>query len=390
MRFGEILSRSWRQMWTGGSWGFLATWYLSAFALGIVLTLAFVLLVGGFAAVSGLDASTAESLPAGFGLGIFVFVLLAFLIFIPFGAVFQGGLVYLSNERAMERPVRVGAGWSAGFRHVGALVLVILAVFFAGLGMLLVVGLPFGLVFGLGAAGMSGLENGEIGSITAARCCGGLFYLVWIGIAAMLQSWNEVSARHIVIDGMKAGEALSTSIADIRGQLKMTALFALMLIGIAFVVTLPFTLMSSPFDQLAQSDEAGVALAGSLVSLGISLVSMAVSAALALFQASAWTHFFRSRFGLTTGATAAAAVGIPPLWDAPPVASDMIAGAPLPPSAEPEVLSDAPVVDVAPAVEVTIAPTEVAAEAPAEAPAVEPPAAADDTPPAEEAPPADV
>lgn len=161
MSFGEILSRSWRQMWTGGSWGFLATWYLSAFALFIALTLAFVLLVGGFAAVSGLDASTAESLPAGLAVSIFIFVLVALVIFIPFGALFQGGLVYLSNERAMERPVRVGAGWSAGFRHLGALVLVILAVFFAGLGLLLVLALPFGLVFGLGAAGLSGLENGR-------------------------------------------------------------------------------------------------------------------------------------------------------------------------------------------------------------------------------------
>lgn len=211
---------------------------------------------------------------------------------------------------------------------------------------------------------------------------------MWIGIAAMLQSWSEVSARHIVIDGLKAGEALSRSIADIRGQLKMTALFALMLVGIAIVITLPFSVMSSPFDQLAQSDEAGVALAGGLVSFGISLVSMGVSAALALFQASAWTHFFRSRFGLTTGASAAAAIGTPPAWDAPSVASDIIAEAPLPPSEEPQVLSDAPIVDVAPVVEATTAPIDVATEAPAEVPTAEP-ASAEAAPPAEEAPPAD-
>lgn len=356
MRFRDIFARAFKSIWSPGSWGFLITMYLAFFVVIMALTLVLVAVIGVSVGLSGIsDPSDLANLGPRAALAIGGFIGLMMVVLIPLSVVFHGGLIANSNELAEGRRARVGLGWSAGFRVFGRIFLIGLAMVGIALGVLLVLAIPLVLIFGVSVARMgSAFETGDPAGLVGALACGGIFYLVWILFALVLQSWEALSSRYAVVLGYRAGEALSAGFRELKARFGRTYLLALALFGIAFAISMATNMVSAPFNEMASSRSPEAAAIGALIVFGFSLLSLFATSALYLFQYSSWTHYFRS-FALPTAAYAPpAAYPAPGGWappvppagyaaPAPPVSDD----APVPPAPPTYVAEDAPIVDIA-------------------------------------------
>lgn len=293
MSFSEIFGRAWRNTWKGGYWGFIITWYLAAFVVVAILGVVLVL-IAGLDGMSTLSAPSFSSISRSVLVAFGVVTGLGFALFIPLGVFYQAGIVHLSNELAEGRNARLGDGWASGIRNFAPVLLVTLAVVGIGIVTFIILAMPFGLIIGMRGLTLGSIENAGPDLIIQLCCCGGIFYLVWIGVALIIQSWNELALRHVVISGQGAGEALGEAFADVRTRFRRTILLALALLGISFAVSIATSMFSAPFDALANSGSGGVAAFGDFISFLLSLVSLFFSSAIALFGGVAWTLYYRS------------------------------------------------------------------------------------------------
>lgn len=310
----------------------------------------------------------------------------------------QGGLVHGANEGAENRKPSLRDAWGVGFSKWGRTFMIgfVLALPIIAVAVVLTI-LMIAMIGGGAAAG----EEAAGAAIAGGLCLVlPIFVVVIIALSVIVGIVYQLALRYGVLDDITFGQAIKRGWNDLWAKRGAFVMWLVMLLP-QFAIGVVMLLFMLPFMLPA----IGFAVAGQFVMAGafgvlMVLVLMLPGAVYGTFVSSAWTVFFRQMTGKEPSTRSVPAT--PPMYAAP---SAPLAGvdAPLPPSAEPVVPADAPIVDVAPAAAVATeapaiyvdvpeppqAPSSDAGFATAEAPAVEPPAAAEDATPAEEVPPAD-
>ncbi len=337
MRYGAILSESWKALWRSWAlWGFLATWLaVSGVAMLAVLAGLAALFATAFA-----GATPDVAAVAGFS-GLAALVGLAL---VPAYWLFHAGAIHLSNEALSGRPVRFADGFAAGRRRFAALGGFELVFY----GIMLAVGLVIAALFavlvgGIIASAPNGPEEAAF-SVIGGVCC---FYIVIfafsIAAALIVQGFEAVGARAAVLSGRRGMEAFGDAWQALRRSFKSVVVMGLIVIGLTWaysmvtsVVTAPLQFLATP--QLYSMDPTAIetdptAFLGmfGLAYVAIIALSFALNFPPMVYFYLVWTGFYRQLVGIVPAEQPISAPVSPGYVPAPPVSQQLPGAIPPPP-----------------------------------------------------------
>lgn len=250
---------------------------------------------GNVPAFPGLQ-NLGQQLQANIGLvvlaaaGLFMLVLALWIVSIAA----RGGLAYLVNEAAENRPVRARSGWGFGFRMWGRTFLI---GFVLGLPVF-VLAMIIGIVVALAIAGAR--AGGGVAASGIVGACGviGLAFVILIPLAIVIGVLYELALRHGVLDGMTTGGAISAAWWDLRHRFADVAVMwvILLALGIGFGIALAivaFALFLPAIGLIAFGAWAPAAL----LFFVAFVVLLLPSAVFSTLISSSWTLFFRRLTG---------------------------------------------------------------------------------------------
>jgi len=274
------------------------------------------------------------------------------LAFLPVFAA-RGGLIHASDAVLAGRAFSVGECWGFGWRRLGRTLGIDLLLGILYMLAIIVAELPFFFLIFLGSS-VAGEDNpaAMIGSI----CLGYLFLfgaiivimIVYFGVEAL-------SIRYGLIGERTVGKAISDGWKAFRVAWKKVLVFGLIMVGLAYawqtltsLVVAPFMFLVMPLGEFMGSagpDPAAMTkFFDSFVWIYAAIIVL--YAPFTLFNAVAWTSFFRALTGLDPQEPATAAVypatpqppsqqqgGYPAEPPAPPLATQPPAEPPAPPLA---------------------------------------------------------
>ena len=307
MNFSDVVSKAFRTLKSGTLWGFLATTYAAVAAVLVAAAVVVVVVLGSSLAhvASTLATTTPATMSSSDVLPLLVLGFVAVglvLVLVPLGIVQYGGLIRLSDEVQAGRPVRIGDGWSFGFRRFGRIVAVEIVVQLLVTGLLVAVFAPI-----IALTIVSIATRGNAGAIVGL-VCGGMLLLLALVIGTMVVSGFEALAiRYAVIGDRTAGDALKSGWVAFRARFKNVFVMVLILIGFGILFSIAqsainYGVQSIGYGSLAFS-RPGLSSALALgriapLLLVIYMVEIAAGAVFRLFQVSLWTAFFRQMTGL--------------------------------------------------------------------------------------------
>lgn len=335
MRYGAVLSDSWKALWRARAlWGFLAL-YLAA--TGMI-----VLVVGG--AIAALFAVALEGTAPDVGMTALLSVLagVAGLAMIPVFWFFHGGAIHLANEALEGRKVWFSDGIVGGRRHFGALAGFETLYYGITLGILVVVGLVFALVFGAIIAGSANLGEGAMfgALLTAVLCMYAVIFVLGTAVSVVLQAFEAIGARAAVLSGRSGREAFTDAWAAVRGSFKAVVVMGLIVIGVtwAYSTVMSFVLVPLQFlfyPQMMSVNETTdpaqfFALFGTFyVVYGVA--TLVLTFPLSVYLYIAWTAFYRQLVGIAPAAEPVAPAAYGGHIPAPPVPQPAPGAIPAPP-----------------------------------------------------------
>jgi hypothetical protein len=290
----EIVKRAWRI-----TWRYRILWVFGLFAAA----------AGGGGGLRGYSGNNFNSLDAvrSWAVANLPFIILAtaalFLIGIAFWIVSiaaRGGLVYLVNEAAEERPVRARPGWAVGFHFWGRTFLISLLLALPIIAIAVVVGIFVAIAVVGASAGGAAAASGFLGICGAVAAA--LVILVPLGI--LIGILDQIGLRHGVLDDMPAVDAIKAAWWDVRHRFSGVAvmwvlLFAITL-GYGVVIAIAAVALFVPALALAAFRAWAAAALLSLVAIAVLLLPSAIFNTL---YSSAWTLFFRRLTGREAAST---------------------------------------------------------------------------------------
>lgn len=208
----------------------------------------------------------------------------------------RGGLVYLVNEAAEERPVRARPGWAVGFHFWGRTFLISLLLALPIIAIAMVAGIFVAIaVVGAsagGAAAVSGfLFLGICGVVAAAL-------VILIPLSILIGILDQIGLRHGVLDDMPAVDAIKAAWWDVRHRFSDVAVMWVLLFAIALgygvVIAIVAVALFVPALALAAFHAWAAAALLFLVAVVVLLLPSAIFNTL---YSSAWTLFFRRLTG---------------------------------------------------------------------------------------------
>lgn len=315
-----ILKRSWQI-----TWRYRALWVLGLFAGGAGGSFNYRQSIGSGSGGGTGGTSTPNNLPNLETLRPYIpliIVAVALLVVIVLVLWFlsvaaRGGLIWLGNEAAEGRPVRAGAGWSAGFHYWGRTFLIGFLLALPILAVLLVLAAIFGSSIVALVAGSRGTGGGAAAASGVLGICGlvVLSVVVLVPLGILIGVLDQLALRHGVLEDMTTGRAISMAWWDVRARFRDVALMWLLLLGVGIVYGIAVGIVAVVL--LLPAIGAGFAGAWPVaVLLGFFafLVLLLPTAVYNTFVYESWTIFFRSLTGREVVAAPAPAFagGYPP------------------------------------------------------------------------------
>jgi len=381
MDYTDILKRAWKV-----TWKYKALWVLGFFVGGAS---------GSTSSSSSSRTSTGSTTPFGSGGGtaavqhflatygaiIIVAVLFALaigLIFMVIGVAARGGLIHLVNEAEEGRPVKLGAGWRAGFSKWWRLFGV---TFLAGLPLLIIFTIiavivgasAFSAIAAYASRGGGTPDAATLRALIAPLLGAGCFLIILTIIAVVLGVILGVASslglRYVMLEDRGTLDSLKQGWRDVfskRGAFLMFLLLTVIGIGVGLVFGFVGAIFSLP--AIAASGSSATAVGGAMAGIA-GLVLLVPAAIYGTFLDASWTIFFRRMTGLQAApvvlsayASPAPASYVPP---APPAYAPPQGYAPPAPPAPP---TYAPPEAYAPPAPPVAAPEPLMASEPAPAP----------------------
>lgn len=341
MDFGGIIKRAWKI-----TWRYKILWLFGLFA-GSSMS-------GGnggggssnyssdFSEFQNLDINNAASEFASgieqyLGLIIFLIVFLV-LIGIAFWIVSvaaRGGLVYLVNEAAEERPVKAGPGWSVGFQYWGRLFLVRFLLYLP-LVLIVVIVLAVTII----PLALAGSFDSDAFGVGMLGLCGGLavLFLVLVVLGFVVELIDAFAQRHVVLGDTTAIEGIKAGWTNLKTRFKDSLLMWLIQLGfgLAFSIALVVLVVILAIPAVLVGIATGV-FGGLLLGFLALLALMVPVAAFSTFSSALWTIFWRRMTGRELVQVAApiyepyAAIPVPPPNAPAPPAPPAAPAPPAPP-----------------------------------------------------------
>lgn len=259
----------------------------------------------------------------------------AFLFFIGFALFIisiaaKGGLIYLVNEAAEERPVRGMDGWSAGF-SAWLRLLGISFVLFAPIVVVSIVLLVAVLAPVVGPAIGGGTPRVE----AMVGLCGGLAFggLLLVIVSIVAGVLDTLGSRHAVLDGTGVFRSIGEAWTDLRTRFKDVAIVWLLMLaaGIAYGIAVGVVAAVFAFGIATAALGQVWALVG-LISLVLFVVLLLPTAIFSTFTSAVWTIFFRRMSGREQLSETIAPPGAPVAGATPPAPYPPAPPAPYPPA----------------------------------------------------------
>jgi hypothetical protein len=361
MSYGDILKRAWNV-----TWRYKALWVLGLF-------------VGG-ASYSNSGANTSSTTPSSLAsgntavvqsflaqwgwlivLGVFVALILGLAIAVIALAA-RGGLIHLVNEAEEGRPVKLGAGWRAGFSKWGRLFGVSLLVALPLLVIVLIIAVVVGVsAFSAFGAYMSSGSTRTLLSTIAGPLVGSVCLLlvlvaVAVILAVILGPVSALALRYVMLQDRHVIESLKQGWSDLWSKRGAFLMFLVMFgigIGVAIVFAIVAGILGVPAllisgAQSAFSGTAPAAGAGSAWLGFVGLIMLVPAAVYGTFVEASWTIFFRRMTGMEPRAVPAAVEPAPAAYPmASPASPAYPMYAPEPPA--PTIAPEPPAAPEAPA-----------------------------------------
>jgi hypothetical protein len=323
MDYTDILKRAWRV-----TWKYKALWVLGFF-------------VGGASGSSSSSSrtSTGSNSPFGSGSGTAavqhflatygaiiivaaLFAVLIGLIFMVIAVAARGGLIHLVNEAEEGRPVKLGAGWRAGFskwwRLFGVTFLAGLPLFIIGSIILVIVGASaFSTIAAYAARGGGTPDTATLRALIAPLLGAGCFLiilsLIAVFLGVVLSVASSLGLRYVMLEDRGTIDSLKQGWHDVwsrRGAFLMFLLLLVIGIGVSLVFGFVAAIFTLP--AIAASGSSATAVGGAMAGIA-GLVLLVPAAIFGTFVDASWTIFFRRM----TGLQAAPAVLTAPAYPAP-------------------------------------------------------------------------
>jgi hypothetical protein len=338
MDYGDILKRAWNV-----TWRYKALWVLGLFVGGAsysnsrTSTTTSPLTSGGTASVQSFLAQWGWLIALGVLVGLVIGLAIAVVALAA-----RGGLIHLVNEAEEGRPVKLGAGWRAGFskwwRLFGVSFLVALPLLIIVLIIVAVVGVSAFSAFGAYSAGGSTrtLLSTLAGPLAGSVCLVLVLAIIAAILGVILGVVSELALRYVMLQDRRVMESLKQGWSDLWSRRGAFLMFLVMLgvgIGVAIVFGIVGAILSAP--ALVISGTGVVGVGGSLLGL-VALIMLVPSAIYGTFVEAAWTIFFRRMTGMEPQPARAAmqpAPAYPMYAPAPPAPPAPPVYAPAPPMA---------------------------------------------------------
>lgn len=358
MKYGDVLGRSFKALGNGGLWAYGAS-ALAVVAAPFVLVWATITVSGAPRMIGqALELGAEETQVVGGFAVLYATLLLGGLLAVVPLLIARGGLIHAANAAIAHEPVSVGACWSFGLRSLGRTMGIELGLGLMYLLAIVVAEIPFFIFVAMGAA--SGSED-NMAAFIGSMCFGYLFlFFAIIAIVVVYAGVEALAIRYGLIGGRTFGDAISSGWKAFRAAWKRVVVFGLIMVALAYawqmltsVITTPFLFLAMPFSELIKDNPDPAAL-GSFFDgfIWVYAAMIVLYAPFTLFNAVAWTAFFRQLTGLDAVASppAPTVTPAPPAPDEQPVGSDgqPAAAAPGFPAAPPAPPYSAPQPAVAP------------------------------------------
>lgn len=309
MRFGTVLSDSWKALWRSWAlWGLVAIWMALTAVLLVVAAVAFSSLL-----LTALDGMSPDPVRVALFSAIAGLMGLAL---VPLYWFVHAAAIHMSNEALAGITPRLADGLAAGRRRIGSLAgfeLALWAVLVVAGGVLAVlVGVVFG---GTLAATASNDSLGSFGAFMSVFCC---MYAVLIFLSLVasvfIMAFEAVGARAAVLSGRSGLEAFKDAWSALRSSFKKMLVMGLIMLGVTWGYSFMSSIVLTPlqlvfYPQMSMMDPDAMMETADLTAfmgtfglfwIVYMLASFAITFPLTIYMYLAWTAFYRQLVGIAS------------------------------------------------------------------------------------------